>query len=234
MGLAIFGESDFNKAQWVSENNNRGTWSLIQTCLITLGLCVYSAVHLNCFQSNCPLWMKYVVRGKWLIVALLAPEFIVFNAWSQRRQAVRLARILRRRSGQEEPKSWMRSLCDWVGIGSAANDEEKCQRSTLTEDSKPIENAVAAVNTKSHSLEIQEVSPEGDKVPRVELRKMRSMSAKVQRSIHPHKAELIFIVYHNPPIRSRTIRPNTRVYDRNGRARSRYVSGRRTSLAILL
>lgn len=224
MGLSIFGESDFNNARWVSENNNRGTWSLIQTCLITLGLCVYSAVHLNCFQSNCPLWMKYVVRGKWLIVALLAPEFIVFNAWSQRRQAVRLARILRRRSGQEEPKSWMRSLCNWVGIGSDANDEEKCQRSTLSEDSQSVENAAAATVTvvyaKSHSLEIQEVDPESDKLPRVDLQKIRSMSAKVQLSIRPHKAELILIVYLNPSIRSRTIRPNTRVYDRHGRARS--------------
>jgi len=177
MGLPIFGESDFKHAQWVSENNNRGTWSLVQTCLITLGLCVYSAVHLNCFQADCPQWMKYVVRGKWLVVALLAPEFIVFNAWSQRRQAVRLARILRRRSGQEEPRSWVRSLCDWAGIRGGLDDEEKCRQPTLSEDAQPPRNA--PVDTKSYSLEIQEVGLEGDKNQGAEMREMPPMLAKV-------------------------------------------------------
>jgi len=32
---------------WVSEPDGRGTWGLIQTCLLTLFLCIYSAVHLN-------------------------------------------------------------------------------------------------------------------------------------------------------------------------------------------
>ncbi|XPS70735.1 hypothetical protein M3J09_002937 [Ascochyta lentis] len=125
MGLPIFGTSDFSNAAWISGKSTRGTWNLIQTCVITLGLCVYSAVHLNCFQRGCSYWMKIVVRGKWLLVALLAPEFIVFNAWSQRRQAVRLARMMRKRSGQEEPKSWAGRFWEWTRMASPVKDEEK-------------------------------------------------------------------------------------------------------------
>ena len=85
------------------EPNGRGTWGLIQTCLLTLGLCIYSAIHLNVFHRQCRWWTRLSIRLKWLVIALLAPEFIVHNAWSQRRQAVRIARMLRRRCGQKEP-----------------------------------------------------------------------------------------------------------------------------------
>ena len=105
MGLPIFGISNYSNPQWVPEPNGRGTWGLVQTCLLTLGLCVYSAVHLNVFHRECNWWTRFLIRCKWLIVALLAPEFIVFNAWSQRRQAIRIARILRRRCNQGDPVS---------------------------------------------------------------------------------------------------------------------------------
>lgn len=78
-------------------------------CRVVCGLCVYSAVHLNVFRRNCGWWARGFIKCKWLVVALLAPEFIVFNAWSQRRQAVRIARMLRRLNGQEEPSYSIRT-----------------------------------------------------------------------------------------------------------------------------
>ncbi len=32
---------------WIPEPNTRGTWSLLYSCIFTLALCVYSAIHLN-------------------------------------------------------------------------------------------------------------------------------------------------------------------------------------------
>lgn len=110
MGLPIFGESNYSNPQWVNEPNNRGTYGLLQTCILTLGLCVYSAIHLNVFHKECGWWMRAFICTKWIIVALLAPEFVVLNAWSQRRQAVRIAQLLRRRAGQDEPRSWISIL----------------------------------------------------------------------------------------------------------------------------
>ncbi|KAK3377234.1 hypothetical protein B0T24DRAFT_592848 [Lasiosphaeria ovina] len=101
-GLPIFGTSNYTTPRWVPEPNSRGTWSLIQSCLLTLGLCVFSAIHPNVFHRESRWWTRWLVRFKWLVAALIAPEFIVFNAWSQRRHAARIARQLRRRAGQPE------------------------------------------------------------------------------------------------------------------------------------
>ncbi|KAK0712523.1 hypothetical protein B0T26DRAFT_649520, partial [Lasiosphaeria miniovina] len=101
-GLPIFGTSNYTTPRWVPEPNSRGTWSLIQSCLLTLGLCVFSAIHPNVFHRGSRLWTRWLVRFKWLVAALIAPEFIVFNAWSQRRHAARITRQLRRRASQPE------------------------------------------------------------------------------------------------------------------------------------
>ena len=110
MAIAIFGTSNFTAPTWVDNHDARGTWDLIQTCVLTLGICVYSALHLNVFHRESTWLWRWLVRCKWMVIALLAPEFIVFNAWSQRRQANRIARMLRRRSGQGEVESLVKLL----------------------------------------------------------------------------------------------------------------------------
>ena len=124
MGLDIFGTSNYSNPQWIPEPNGRGTWGLIQTCLLTLGLCVYSAIHLNVFHRQCRWWTRLSIRLKWLVVALLAPEFIVYNAWSQRRQAVRIARMLRRRCGQKEPVPLILNLWTYLWPRARITDPE--------------------------------------------------------------------------------------------------------------
>lgn len=133
-GLVIFGTSNYSNPSWVSEPEVRGTWSLIQTCLLTLGLCVFSAIHPNVFHRGSPSWWKFLLRLKWLVIALVAPEFIVFNAWSERRQAVRIGRLLRHRAGQGEAKKcpfsgWFsykakNALADPESIVSGSSDNE--------------------------------------------------------------------------------------------------------------
>lgn len=111
----IFGASNFTIPTWVENPETRGTWDLIQTCVLTLGICVYSALHLNVFHRQSAWWGRWLIRCKWMVVALLAPEFIVFNAWSQRRQASRIAHLLRRRSGQVETESHVKLLRTRLG-----------------------------------------------------------------------------------------------------------------------
>lgn len=125
MGLPIFGTSNYTSPRWEPEISTRGTWGLIQTCVLTLGLCIYSAFHLNVFDPKSTWWAELLVRAKWLLVALLAPEFIVFNAWAQRRQAIRIAMMLRKRSGQEEGDSWIARLWKYTRGKYKLLDREK-------------------------------------------------------------------------------------------------------------
>lgn len=110
MGLDIFGTSNYTDPRWTPNPDTRGTSGLILTCLITLALSVYSTLHLNVFDRQCKWWVKCLVKAKWVVIALLAPEFVVFNAWSQRRHALRIAEMLRRRSGQREPDPFLMTL----------------------------------------------------------------------------------------------------------------------------
>ena len=103
MGLPVFGASNSTTPHWQEDPNERGTWDLLQSCLVTLALCVYTSIHINVFNSEVGTWSRFWIRVKWALIALLIPELIVFNAWVQRRLAHRIAKVLRARSGQEEP-----------------------------------------------------------------------------------------------------------------------------------
>lgn len=69
---------------WRDEPPSRGTWSIILTCLITLTLCVWTAVHLN-LQGKQSLGKleSILYKPRWIVVGLFAPEVLVYIAWGQ-------------------------------------------------------------------------------------------------------------------------------------------------------
>lgn len=80
---------------WVNSPQVRGTMDILQSCLLTLVACVYTALHLNvpAFSAWYSVsWIKF----SWVIMALFAPEIVVFMAASQLRQAWRLKKELRK------------------------------------------------------------------------------------------------------------------------------------------
>ncbi len=117
MGLPVFG--NYSNPQWIAEPNGRETWGLVPSCLLTLGLSVYSAIHLNVFHRDCGWWARGFIRCRLLVVAQLAPEFIVFKTRVQRRQAVRIARMFRRLNEKEETSFRIRTLWahSWPRVG---------------------------------------------------------------------------------------------------------------------
>ncbi|KAI5810409.1 hypothetical protein BZA77DRAFT_271667, partial [Pyronema omphalodes] len=72
---------------WVAEPEERGTMSLLYSCTFTMFLCVYTAVHLNVPPPGEKKRYFYLRKTKWLLVALLAPEVVVYTAWSQWKEA---------------------------------------------------------------------------------------------------------------------------------------------------
>ncbi|MCJ1244284.1 hypothetical protein MMC30_001482 [Trapelia coarctata] len=68
---------------WVSDPNGRGTLGLIISCLLTLGFCVWSAMHLNIpvkKETQLQYWLRSL---KWVALGVLIPELVILAAWRQ-------------------------------------------------------------------------------------------------------------------------------------------------------
>ena len=72
--LAFGNETTTHTTVWKEQPNFRGTWGILSSCLITLSLCIWSAVHLNIPADNESWQWQTLRRTKWVLVGLLAPE----------------------------------------------------------------------------------------------------------------------------------------------------------------
>ena len=72
------------------------------------------------------------MKAKWLFIALLAPEFVAFNAWRQRSEAQHIAKSLRERVGQTKPRSILRRSIDMMLRRKASVTSVKVRRSILS------------------------------------------------------------------------------------------------------
>jgi hypothetical protein len=72
----------------------RGTFDILYTCLITLTLCVYTAIHINVPPRRAGKIWWFLHKGKWTILGIFAPEVVLFTAWDQFQRAIRLRRLL--------------------------------------------------------------------------------------------------------------------------------------------
>ncbi|KAF2846046.1 hypothetical protein T440DRAFT_406696, partial [Plenodomus tracheiphilus IPT5] len=62
-------------APWRAEPTERGTWSILTTCVFTLIACVYTSIHLNIPQHKRSGWKVQLPRKMWwMLVAFAAPE----------------------------------------------------------------------------------------------------------------------------------------------------------------
>lgn len=72
---------------WVSSPDGRGTIDILTSCLFTISLCTWTALHLNIPAQNEPHW-KYILRkARWMLQTIAGPEFVVWLAVGQRFEA---------------------------------------------------------------------------------------------------------------------------------------------------
>ena len=98
---------------WEDGPNTRGTMDIISSCLVTLGLCLWTAIHLNIpkhGRESAQLWRKL----GWLLTGLLAPEMVVFTALEQRRAALRLTKEVQTALGEKEQTPKWQRLQRWL------------------------------------------------------------------------------------------------------------------------
>lgn len=71
----IFGNGSDSTRGWEPQPRERGTFSILSTCLITLGLCVWTAVHLN-LPEHRGFWRQIRRKLGWMMLGFLAPELV--------------------------------------------------------------------------------------------------------------------------------------------------------------
>ncbi|KAF5622269.1 hypothetical protein F25303_12080 [Fusarium sp. NRRL 25303] len=68
---------------------------ILQSCILTLIACIYTALHLDILSK--PIWQRFLVeKGKWVVITLLAPEISLYTAASQLYYAWSLKSALRK------------------------------------------------------------------------------------------------------------------------------------------
>ena len=75
--------SSSNIVGYVADPSGRGTTSLVLSCLLTLFLCVWSALHLNVPAQSENQCRRILRNLRWIIIGIYAPELVVFTAWRQ-------------------------------------------------------------------------------------------------------------------------------------------------------
>jgi len=112
-----------NGTTWRPEPTYRGTYSILSSCLITMTLCIWTAVHLNLPEhgkATRQTWRKLW----WLTIGLFAPELVAWTAFEQYREARHLHRMMKAALGEEAPCSLMHSMRLWMSKVLAAADRK--------------------------------------------------------------------------------------------------------------
>lgn len=71
---------------WVPEPRGRGTFGLVTSCVVTLGLCVWTAIHPDVIPDSTP-WRRAWDKVLWMLMALCTPDIVVIHAYKQWREA---------------------------------------------------------------------------------------------------------------------------------------------------
>lgn len=100
---------------WIPNPTTRGSSNILQSCIITIGLCVWSAVHLNIPKDKQPIFAGLCLQTwrkmAWIILGLLAPELLIYTAWCQRVQAIWFMKAYNKAFDLTPPES---ALKKWV------------------------------------------------------------------------------------------------------------------------
>jgi hypothetical protein len=102
----------------VPNPTNRGTSNILQSCLITTSLCVWTALHLNLKEHDDPTFLRISYqtwrKAGWLLIGLLAPEMVVYTAWFQRSRAKWFRDIYSKRFGLKLPPGKLKRAYRWL------------------------------------------------------------------------------------------------------------------------
>ena len=86
---------------WRAEPNGRGTWSILWSCLATIFICTWSALHLNVPKRH-GRWYLFFRKIRYMLIAVMAPELFLADSAAN----LFLARDLLKRISKEGNQEW--------------------------------------------------------------------------------------------------------------------------------
>ena len=90
-------DSTQSNVGWVMEDT-RGTASLLLSCLSTILICTWSAVHPNVPPEGHSMWQSLRYRSTFVLLTLVAPEYVAACALRERSVARRLTKQMQKYS----------------------------------------------------------------------------------------------------------------------------------------
>ena len=78
---------------WKDDPDFRGTSTILTSCVSTLLICVWSAIHLNIEGSTG--WPRMARKMSWMVLGVIAPELLLLSAVCEYHAARRLTKIAR-------------------------------------------------------------------------------------------------------------------------------------------
>ena len=87
---------------WQSDPAGRGTLTIIISCVVTLSLCVWTAIHLNVPAHGETRLQSCMTTMKWVMFGILAPELVVYIVWRQYGSALTLQRDIQKQIQSEK------------------------------------------------------------------------------------------------------------------------------------
>lgn len=115
---------------FVSTPDGRGTWDLLYSSILTLILCVYTALHPNLPAPTASRWTTLRLRARSVTLAIFAPEINILIAFKQYRRANMLTSQLQKLNQEHNEMG-----SDIVSGNGRASDGE----STVAGSSKEVE-----------------------------------------------------------------------------------------------
>ena len=99
--LSVEAKNDTLVHGWRAEPDARGTWSILWSCLATIFVCTYSVLHLEVPKRHGQ-WYLLFRKVRYMLVASIAPEFILFDSAA----SLLCARSVRKSLVQAGVKDW--------------------------------------------------------------------------------------------------------------------------------
>lgn len=77
------------KQGWTPQPNGRGTFDILQSCIITIFLCCWTSVYPNIPPKGASKWTKFCYKLILASMGVLGPEFVLSLAVGQYSSACR-------------------------------------------------------------------------------------------------------------------------------------------------
>lgn len=77
------------KVGWTTEPPERGTLTLVYSCLLTIFACTWTVLHLNVPGPSDSGWTRFARKTKWMAITILLPEFVFSKAVCELRLALK-------------------------------------------------------------------------------------------------------------------------------------------------